>query len=197
MKLLILLLLISVTFILKGQTFNGLGDTIPDDGSTSIDFTINVSGIQNTTNANFGISTICLNINHTYDSDLNCWLVSPSGISVPLIQSIGGDGDNFTSTCLNMSSSNSIQTQNAPFTGTFKPVGNLGNLNDGSDPNGNWILRIYDNYTQDQGVLIDWNITFDNNPPIPTPPFTTSELAIFKINTKIKRHLVIYTLFHF
>jgi len=201
MKNLLLFLLGFISLNLNSQTFSATGDTIPDDGSSSIDFSINVSGLQNTTNANFGISTVCFTIQHTYDSDLNCWLISPSGISVPLFQTIGGDGDNFTSTCLNMSASLPIQSQIAPFTGTYLPIGNIGNLNNGSDPNGNWILRIYDNYPQDQGVLIDWNITFDNNPPQPSLPFTSSELAIIEINTnnqvindepKINANLKIY-----
>ena len=201
MKNLLLFLLGFISLNLNSQTFSAIGDTIPDDGSTSRDFNINVSGLQNTTNANFGISTVCFTIQHTYDSDLNCWLISPSGISVPLFQTIGGDGDNFISTCLNMTASLPIQSQIAPFTGTYLPIGNIGNLNNGSDPNGNWKLRIYDNYPQDQGVLIDWNITFDTNPPLPSLPFTSSELAIIQINTnnqvindepKINANLKIY-----
>ena len=78
MKNLLLFLLGFISLNLNSQTFSAIGDTIPDDGSTSRDFNINVSGLQNTTNANFGISTVCFTIQHTYDSDLNCWLISPA-----------------------------------------------------------------------------------------------------------------------
>jgi hypothetical protein len=56
-------------------------------------------------------------------------------------------------------------------------------FNNGSDPNGNWTLYIFDNAAVDEGILIDWSISFDTTPAIPPPPFTASELPIFKLNT--------------
>ena len=145
---------------IKAQTFNGTFGLIPDDLSTIV-FEADVSGLPQTMDTtNFGLEEICFNITHTYDSDLTIRLKSPSGKIITLIESIGGDQDNFTLTCLNSFSTQSIFNGSGPFTGTWRPVGDLGTINDGSDPNGKWQLIIHDVYPADQGDLLDWSIQF-------------------------------------
>jgi subtilisin-like proprotein convertase family protein len=149
----------------KAQTFNGSGGLIPDNG-TSINYSIIVSGLPSTIDTNlFGIETVCINAIHTYDSDLEFYLVAPDGTQVALSMSNGGGGDNYTSTCFNYFAGSSIVQGTAPFTGTFKPQGQLGLVNNGQNPNGTWKIRIYDNYPfLDSGYLIDWSITFGTQP---------------------------------
>lgn len=181
MKLSLLFALISIS--LFSQTFNGTGGLIPDDGQTEISFTINTSGLPIVADAGFGFSTLCFTIQHTYCGDLGIRLVSPDGTNVSIVQNAGGSSDDFTNTCVEQDAALSIQSQSGPFSGTFKPLGEMGMFNNGSNPNGNWTLYILDDALVDQGTLIDWSISFDNTPAAPPVPFTTSELPIFSINT--------------
>lgn len=96
---------------------------------------------------------------------------------------VGGDGDNFNPTCLNTVAPTSITQGSAPFNGSYRPMGDLGIMNNGQNPNGNWQLVIRDTYPfADQGFLIGWGVIFGNNPAIPFP-FYSSNLPIVKINT--------------
>lgn len=178
----LLLSFLFLSSILFGQTFTGTGGVITENQQL-INFPLTVSGLsQNTLGASFGVTQVCLNITHTYDSDLNVWLVSPSGVSVNLFSGIGGSGNNFTNTCLNQSAANSINTGTPPFNATYKPQENLGELNNGANGNGVWRLRIQDTYPQDQGTLLNWSITFGPNAATPFV-FTSSNLPIVLINT--------------
>jgi subtilisin-like proprotein convertase family protein len=182
MKKLLLLLILFCSLYSFSQTFNGTGGIITDN-QQDINFPLTVSGLsQNTLNTNLGVVQVCLNINHTWDSDLKVSLVAPDGTSVTLFSGVGYDQDNFTNTCLSQSSTNLISTYNAPFSGTFKPEESLGNFNNGQNGNGVWTLRIVDVFGQDEGTLLNWSITFGGNASIPFV-FTSSNLPIVIINT--------------
>ena len=93
-----------------------------------------------------------LSIDHSYVQDLAIILVSPQGDEVILTQNLGGTGVNYTNTIFDSESQIPIQNGTPPFTGTYKPIGNLKdlyNLNSG----GEWILRIIDQYPVDTGTL--------------------------------------------
>lgn len=182
MKKIIVILIVLITHFNYSQTFNGSGGTIIDNQQNN-DFPITINGLsQNSLNANFGVVQVCLNIEHTWDSDLNVSLVAPDGTSVNLFSGIGGDQDNFTNTCLLQSSTNSISNNSAPFSGTFKPQETIGNLNNNQNGNGIWKLRILDVFAQDQGTLLNWSITFGTNASTPFA-FTSSNLPIVLITT--------------
>src|ERR1051325_729327 len=180
-KFLPLLLLISKSGI--GQTFSGSGGLIPDNG-TSIDFTINVSGLlSNLDTLNFGIETVCIDATHTWDSDLDIRLIAPDGTSVLLTSGNGGSDDDYTNTCFD-NSSTPITQGTAPFTGTFRAQGDLSLINNGQNGNGQWKLHILDTYAgADQGNLLSWSITFGNNPASSFMNFSSSNLPIVVINT--------------
>ena len=165
------------------QTFVGTNGAIPDDGSTT-DYNLTVTGLTQTSlNATHGLIKVKLNITHTYDSDLNVALISPDGTLINLFSGIGGDGDNFTSTNLTQTATNSINDGVAPFAGFFKPQQSLGNLNNNQNGNGIWKLRIIDTYPMaDSGNLNSWSIQFGNNASV-VPVFSTSNLPIVIINT--------------
>lgn len=170
-------------FISNAQTFTGIGGNIPDDGSIVV-FDINVSGLPSTLDTlNFGIESICLNATHTWDSDLSFSLRAPDGKVIPLFSGIGGDLDGFVNTCLSSNAPNSIYEAPYPFSGTYRPFGDMGVLNNGQNPNGLWQLIILDTYAfADAGELFDWSITFGSQPCTPFP-FGSSDLPIVKINT--------------
>ncbi|MES2515718.1 MAG: CotH kinase family protein [Bacteroidota bacterium] len=174
--------LILFSINLCSQTFSGTGGGISDDGQNN-DFTINVNGLApSALNNTHGLVSVCFNITHTYDSDLNINLIAPDGTNMMLVSGAGGSGNNFTNTCFNQTVTNSIFSGSAPFTGTFKPMNTLGNANNNQNGNGAWKLRIVDTYAQDVGNLLNWSITFGSNAPLPNV-FTASDLPIVMINT--------------
>lgn len=163
MKQIILLYISILSFFSFSQTFTGGGGPIIDYQTTTIP--IVVSGLPTTIDTtNFGLETVCFTINHTYDGDLTLTLVSPNGTVAQLFSGIGGGGQNFTATCLNTNAATSIASNSAPFTGTFQPVGQMGLVNNGANPNGTWELRVTDSYGADQGNVISVAISFGSNP---------------------------------
>lgn len=105
------------------------------------------------------IDSVCLNITHTWDSDVSISLVSPSGTVVDLSSNNGGSGDNYIQTCFKMSAATNITTGAAPFTGTYIPEGNFAAFT-GDNANGNWMLVLNDNASGDPGTLNNWSIYF-------------------------------------
>lgn len=178
--------LISLFFLASlnsfSQTFSGIGGAISDDGLNN-DFLLNVSGLTpSALNAANGLVSVCIDITHTWDSDLNINLIAPDGTDIMLLSYVGGSDDNFTNTCFSQSAATSIVSGSAPFTGVFKPMNTIGNANNGQNGNGAWKLRIVDTYAADAGNLINWNITFGPGAPLPNV-FTSSNLPIVLINT--------------
>lgn len=150
------------------QTFNWAGrrpiynmqsDTIP----------LAVTGLRNYMDTSFGFAHICLDITHTYKSDLVITLLSPAGTNITLIQSIGGSGNNFTGTCLGADGT-FFSNATAPYTGIFKPVGNVTQFNNGQNPNGTWRLIVKDIANSDTGFVNSYSIEFMVNPPRDTIP---------------------------
>ncbi len=186
---------------LAGQTWYGNGGNIPDNGN-SIDFTIQVQGLTPSTlnTSNFGLESVCINITHTWVSDLDIRLIAPDGTSVVLTSGNGGSGQNYSVTCFNNNVTNSIINGSAPFNGIYRPQGWLGNVNNGQNGNGTWKLSILDTWAwADAGTLVGWNITFGNQPsgvfqlinsdipiviinsgnvPIPDEPKMTAQMGI-------------------
>lgn len=175
------ILFLYFTALFHAQTFTGTTGNITDDGQNN-DFTVAVSGLPSGLNSSLGLIQVCLGISHTYDSDLNVFLVAPDGTTVNLFSGVGGDGDNFTDTCLNQSAATSINVASPPFSGIFKPQETIGNCNNEQSGNGTWTLRIVDTYPQDEGTVNNWSITFGPNAAVPFV-FTSSNLPIVIINT--------------
>lgn len=183
-RLFLFLVILLTAATTEAQTFTGTGAVIPDDG-TVIEFPITVSGLSPSTidTTVFGLETVCLNITHTWDSDLEVRLVAPDSTSVLLFTGVGGADDDFVNTCFNADSSVSITAGFAPFTGTFRPMGQMGRVNNGQVGDGVWKLRILDTYPfADIGELFDWSITFGNN-PAGYFSLHDSNLPIVSINT--------------
>src|SRR6266436_5481193 len=63
-------------------------------------FPIEVAGLPNAIDTSFGLVSVCFNIVHTYDGDLDLRLQSPDGTVIELSNNNGGSGDNYTSTCV-------------------------------------------------------------------------------------------------
>jgi len=121
--------------------------------------TLVVSGASLVTDVN-----VTVDITHTYDGDLEVYLISPSGTKVELFTQVGGWGGNFTGTTLDDEAATVITGAAAPFSGTFRPEGLLSTF-DGEDANGTWTLEITDTATADTGTLNRWSLQIASEEP--------------------------------
>jgi hypothetical protein len=93
------------------------------------------------------------------------------GTTIVLTSGNGGSGNNYTSTLFDDDADQSITEGSAPFTGTYSPEDAFANMIH-ENPNGNWILYIYDDFPADAGTLNSWSLIIlgaDILPP-PNPP---------------------------
>jgi subtilisin family serine protease/subtilisin-like proprotein convertase family protein len=100
-----------------------------------------------------------IDLAHTFDGDLRISLIDPRGTEVLLVDRRGSNGDNFTNTIFDDEATQSITGGFAPFTGSFRPEGSMGNF-DGHTANGNWTLKIVDAAPLNSGQLNAWSLTF-------------------------------------
>lgn len=100
-----------------------------------------------------------INISHTYDGDLDIYLIAPDNTIVELSTDNGGSGDNYIDTIFDDEATTPITSGSPPFTGTFKPEGQLSTLY-GKMSQGDWILRVYDDDSLATGVINNWSIEF-------------------------------------
>jgi subtilisin-like proprotein convertase family protein len=180
---LLFIIFILCSGMLNAQTFTINPNSIINDNATT-EYPILISGLSptNIDTTNFGLETVCINLTHTWDSDLNIYIIAPDGTTAMLVTGQGGSDDNYTNTCFNNDATQTIPSGSAPFTGTFKPMGQMGRVNNSQNGNGTWILRIVDTYAQDNGTLLSFSLTFGNN-PANYFSIQESNLPIFVINT--------------
>ena len=142
---------------------------IPDGSTTGVNAPITVSGIFPSAITSTSIQSVCININHTWDSDLDIFLRCPDGTLLELSTDNGGLDDNYTNTCFSPTAGTAITAGIAPFTGTYLPEQLFSVLN-GCTANGTWNLFVQDDSGFDTGSILNWSITFNNT----IPPFTWS-----------------------
>ena len=104
-----------------------------------------------------GDVNVTINVEHTWDGDLDIELINPDGDIVSLASDVGGQDDNFTNTTFDDDAAIAIADGTAPFTGSFQPAGSLADFN-GTSSAGDWTLRITDNVNADGGTLLDWTL---------------------------------------
>jgi len=180
-RLLILVFFMAIARFAQAQTFSAtVNQSIPDDNSV-VSFPLVVAGLPNVIDSAFGLESACLNMTHTYCSDMEVILQSPDGTQVLLFSGIGGGDDDFLGTCLG-DTGISVTQGSAPFNGNFMSQGPMGNINNGQNPNGVWLLLCRDMAGADIGFLQDWRITFGSNPAMPFI-FASSNLPIVILST--------------
>ncbi|MCY2986976.1 MAG: proprotein convertase P-domain-containing protein, partial [Planctomycetota bacterium] len=113
---------------------------------------------------------VTVDIAHAWDGDLSAYLISPSGTRVALFANVGGSGDDFRQTTLDDAASVPIGIAAAPFTGRFRPAGQLSAFA-GEEANGLWTLELSDNFPADSGVLQHWSLSVL---PLPPPSLVAS-----------------------
>jgi subtilisin-like proprotein convertase family protein len=101
---------------------------------------------------------VTLNIQHTWIPDLIITLTSPGGTTVELSSDIGNpNDDDMVNTVFDDSADILITEGTAPFTGVFRPEGNLADFNMEQSA-GDWVLTISDTFAADGGQLTDWTL---------------------------------------
>ncbi|MCC6838628.1 MAG: CotH kinase family protein [Flavobacteriales bacterium] len=165
------------------QTFTGNSAAIPDDGN-SLEIPLNVTGLSAPLDTiSFGLEQVCITIDHEWIADLDVSIVAPDGTARLLTSGQGGDQDHYTNTCFQQDAAQSIVDGWSPFTGTFRPMQDIGVINNGQSGNGQWKLRVQDTYPWgDEGSVASWSITFGSNPASPFH-LASSNLPIVVINT--------------
>lgn len=171
----------SFTTAFTNPTPCGINLGVPDNGCATNNFRdvlIDVSGIGG---SQLGVdavfSSISIIISHTWNSDLDIYLISPNNVMVELSTDNGGSGDNYgnpancpaQTTTFTMDATTSITVGVSPFIGSYLPEGNLNDFHDGSDPNGIWVLRICDDAAGDLGIVQYVAINISEPPACPKP----------------------------
>jgi len=140
---------------------------IPDNTTGVATSALNVAGFSGSVAA----ISVNFNITHTWDGDVRVNLVAPNGAIFNLVNARGGSADNFVNTTISSTSSTSLATGTAPFTGTFAAdaasgVGVAPYLSTTTlwsalygTPNGTWTLAVTDHAGSDFGTLTSWSIT--------------------------------------
>ena len=143
-------------------TSGAISVAIPDATTVGVSSILNISGIP--ADATVTAVSVTVNITHTFDGDIDMFLIGPNGTQIELSTDNGGLDDNYVNTVFTNTASTSITAGVAPFTGSFLPEGNL--TASFSIPNGNWSLFLQDDAGGDLGTLTNWSIavTYTQNP---------------------------------
>jgi len=158
---------------------------IPDNNATGISSVINFPQNKIITDVN-----VTVNITHTYDADLALTLTSPQGTVIILSSGNGGDGNNYSNTLFDDAAVSAINLGIPPYTGIFRPQGNLSSFNNEQSA-GNWTLKVVDSGELDIGTLDNWSIEICGIPSVfslPTDNFNiqvTSETCPNKNNGQL------------
>ncbi|MFN3940595.1 MAG: PKD domain-containing protein, partial [Chitinophagales bacterium] len=92
-------------------------------GGPSLNSPINVSGVTPATFSPDMLVSVCLQIEHETDDQLDISLQCPDGTIIELSTDNGGAGNNYDGTCFVPTGAPSITTGVAPFTGSYLPEG--------------------------------------------------------------------------
>jgi subtilisin-like proprotein convertase family protein len=135
------------------QHESSISETIPDEGTLTSTLVIDDKGMIEDLN-------VKVNISHDWDSELDVYLIAPDNTRVELFTDVGDSQDDFNDTVFDAEALLSINEGSAPFTGSYRPEGNLEDLN-GKAIQGEWKLEITDNSSFGTGTLNSWSVIID------------------------------------
>jgi subtilisin-like proprotein convertase family protein len=151
----------------SSQSLTHVGSTVSTIESNQTDYSIpdqsyveSTIAVSSSANAS-DLTSITLNITHTFTADLDITLYAPNGSNINLSSDNGGGGNNYTNTVFTSGVGTAITSGSAPFTGNYTPEVAFSNLT--GTANGNWKLRITDDYSGDIGDLLDWEINISGS----------------------------------
>jgi subtilisin-like proprotein convertase family protein len=138
-----------------------LASAVPDNDPAGVESAITVADPGQIVSVR-----VDLRIGHTSDGDVEIYLVHPDGTTVLLSSDNGKTGDDYGSGAADCSGTltsfadaypGSIFAAGPPFAGSYKPESPLGTLA-GKPANGDWKLRVVDDYPSDTGTLFCWKL---------------------------------------
>jgi PKD repeat protein len=165
-RLLLVFTFLLVTTYSWSQTFSNNNSISLPDENTAVVIPVQVSGLSNAINSTFGLTQVCLTLDHPFIGQLVAVLKSPNGSdSVRLLWHDGGNSVVNQTICFTEAANNFIATY--PVTGVNSYFGEDDNniMNNGRDPNGTWQLIITDIVPGYAGTFNGISISFGNNPP--------------------------------
>lgn len=121
---------------------------ISDEGTPTVTATITVEDNLRITDLN-----VLLDISHTYLSDLTATLISPSGLSVDLIQKPCGSGDDLDAIFDDEGDELECELLSPVVRGNLIPQGGSLTVFDEQSTEGDWVLRVFDDYAEDGGGI--------------------------------------------
>ncbi|MFD0861109.1 reprolysin-like metallopeptidase [Sungkyunkwania multivorans] len=158
--------------------------TISTTGGITYTSDTAVSGVPST----FVVTDVNVNINipHTYNDDLDIFLIAADGTRVELSTDNGGNRDGYINVTFDNESTNVLPGGNGDITGTYAPEGDLSVLYGqlGAIVNGTWTLEVTDDAGQDGGSIELFSVeicaeadtdgdgvldSVDNCPTVPNP----------------------------
>jgi subtilisin-like proprotein convertase family protein len=136
---------------------NTMDFAIPDDSNVTSTIDVDENGLV------VSDVDLSLDIDHTYDGDLEIWLYSRTDTSTTrhtarMINRDGDGSDNFTGTVLDDEASTPVSWGSPPFTGRFQPNQKLSAFD--GEVGGRYSLFAADRQSGDTGTLRDWSLTF-------------------------------------
>lgn len=153
--------------------------SIPDSGTVTSTLVVPTAGfIQDV--------DVGVELSHPFDSDLRVELVSPTGPSVTLADTVGLWGDDFTATKFDDEGDNHIISALPPFTGRFVPNDPL-SVFDRTDQAGSWTLRVSDQRGVYAGMLKSWSLDITTCEDITAPTGEAIRGAAFSDPFQTKR----------
>jgi uncharacterized repeat protein (TIGR01451 family) len=150
----------SMSFVQLTHSSGDISVAIVDEGTVEVPLAVSQAGLVS--DANFKVR-----LNHTFDRDVELYLVGPDGTTIELSADNGAGGDNYGSgaqscagnlTVLDDSATRFISPDGvAPFVGTLRPEVALARF-EGKPAAGTWTLRITDDEPPDAGTLFCWQL---------------------------------------
>ncbi len=167
-RLLLLLVLQTIIITVPAQNFTTKGTALYDYYGYYYqqEFTIGVSSLPEIIDSNYGLESVLITLHHNRVSDLKITLQSPDGTSMWLTNRNGKDsGKNYIKTRFSQYGKDGlISAAVAPFTGDYRPDGQLEFFNNRQNPNGEWKLCIEDLKKEEAGILDSIQLVFSKRP---------------------------------
>ncbi|WP_068264587.1 S8 family serine peptidase [Rubripirellula obstinata] len=145
-------------FTSSNQTFGSTAAVTIED-LLSVESSIEVSGVNEPT-----AIEVLVDIDHTFVGDLSLDLISPDGTSFRLASQVGESGNGFDGTVFADDADVPIESGSPPFQGRFRPQDVINQALLGTI-NGDWRLRVSDDFGEDDGTLNQWSIQFKSSEP--------------------------------
>lgn len=190
MKKLFTFFLLSFPFVFFSQTYSGSGGQIINNGGQETGFNLNVTTLNpSIIDSIFGLEEVMIDVIHPEVKELEIYLASPSGTTIHLTGALSCKGANFNNTCFKNGMPTSVTIGNAPYTGTYNAVGNIGRFNSKKSGLGTWRLYVKDFVAgPNTGTVVNWSLKFSNSPAKPVL-LNSSNLPLVFLTTPNNQNL--------